>query len=99
MVKSISLTLHNLCHSADLVHLTTRFTDELMNQGLTKQILNLVSDVSVTREFEKLQKARGLGNEKHRKEVNVFLTCCQILKLFYLFIFERYCAAFWLRKK
>lgn len=40
-----------------------------MNQGLSKQILNLVSDVSVTREFEKLQKERGLGNEKHRKEV------------------------------
>lgn len=56
-----------------MVHLTTRFTDELMNQGLTKQILNLVSEVSVTREFEKLQKERGLGNEKHRKEASVFL--------------------------
>lgn len=57
-----------ISHSADLVQLTTRFTDELMSQGLTKQILNLVSEVSVTREFEKLQKERGLGNEKHRKE-------------------------------
>lgn len=62
------------CHvffpcSPELVNLTTRFTDELMAQGLTKQILNLISDVSVTREFERLQKERGLGNEKHRKEV------------------------------
>lgn len=52
-----------------MVNLTTRFTDELMAQGLTKQILNLISDVNVTREFERLQKERGLGNEKHRKEV------------------------------
>lgn len=55
--------------SPELVNLTTRFTDELMAQGLTKQILNLISDISVTREFERLQKERGLGNEKHRKEV------------------------------
>lgn len=56
-------------HSEELVALTTRFTDELMSQGLTKRILTLVSDISVTREFERLQKERGLGNEKHRKEV------------------------------
>lgn len=49
--------------------LTTRFTEELMCQGLTKRILSLVSEVNVTREFERLQKQRGLGNEKHRKEV------------------------------
>lgn len=49
--------------------LTTRFTDELMSQGLTKRILTLVSEISVTREFERLQKERGLGNEEHRKEV------------------------------
>lgn len=55
--------------SEELVALTTRFTDELINQGLTKHILTLVSEISVTREFERLQKERGLGNEKHRKEV------------------------------
>lgn len=55
--------------SEELVALTTRFTDELINQGLTKRILTLVSEISVTREFERLQKERGLGNEKHRKEV------------------------------
>uniref|UniRef100_A0A8C4NPY6 Nucleoporin 205 n=1 Tax=Dicentrarchus labrax TaxID=13489 RepID=A0A8C4NPY6_DICLA len=56
--------------SGELVALTTRFTDELMNQGLTKRILTLVSEINVTREFERLQKARGLGDEKHRKEVS-----------------------------
>ncbi|MGH0127994.1 UNVERIFIED_CONTAM: hypothetical protein FKN15_028574 [Acipenser sinensis] len=56
--------------SAELVSITTRFTDDLMNQGLTRKILTLVSEISVTAEFEKLQKARGLGNEKHRKENN-----------------------------
>ncbi|KAJ8002888.1 hypothetical protein DPEC_G00163630 [Dallia pectoralis] len=56
--------------SAELVALTTRFTDELSSQGLTKRILTLVSEINVTREFERLQKERGLGNEKHRKEVS-----------------------------
>ncbi|XP_067276306.1 nuclear pore complex protein Nup205 isoform X1 [Pseudorasbora parva] len=63
--------------SPELVNLTTRFTDELMAQGLTKQILNLLSDVSVTREFERLQKERGLGNEKHRKEVSDLIKECR----------------------
>lgn len=61
--------------SGELVALTTRFTDELMNQGLTKRILTLVSEINVTREFERLQKERGLGNEKHRKEVGANLVC------------------------
>uniref|UniRef100_A0A8C5ERR3 Nucleoporin 205 n=1 Tax=Gouania willdenowi TaxID=441366 RepID=A0A8C5ERR3_GOUWI len=63
--------------SGELVALTTRFTDELMNQGLTKRILSLVSDISVTREFERLQKERGLGNEKHRKEVSELIKECR----------------------
>ena len=55
--------------SGELVSLTTRFTDELMAEGLTKRILMLVSDINVNKEFGRLQKERGLGNEKHRKEV------------------------------
>lgn len=70
--------------SEELVALTTRFTDELMNQGLTKRILTLVSEINVTREFERLQKERGLGNEKHRKEVGA---CCLIL-FFIVFAYE-----------
>lgn len=72
MVKphTVSDEMHRLFSpSGELVALTTRFTDELMNQGLTKRILALVSEISVAKEFERLQKERGLGNEKHRKEV------------------------------
>ncbi|XP_034032952.1 nuclear pore complex protein Nup205 isoform X2 [Thalassophryne amazonica] len=63
--------------SEELVALTMRFTDELMSQGLTKRILTLVSEISVTREFDRLQKERGLGNEKHRKEVSELIKCCR----------------------
>lgn len=59
--------------SGELVALTTHFTDELMSQGLTKRVLTLVSEISVAHEFERLQKERGLGNEKHRKEVRAYM--------------------------
>lgn len=49
--------------------MTTRFTDDLMEQGLTQKILTLVSQIDLNHEFDKLQKERGLGSEKHRKEV------------------------------
>uniref|UniRef100_A0A8C7JYQ2 Nucleoporin 205 n=1 Tax=Oncorhynchus kisutch TaxID=8019 RepID=A0A8C7JYQ2_ONCKI len=63
--------------SGELVALTTRFTDELMSQGLTRRLLTLVSEINVTREFERLQKERGLGNEKHRKEVSDLIKECR----------------------
>ncbi|XP_068459501.1 nuclear pore complex protein Nup205 [Clinocottus analis] len=63
--------------SGELVALTMRFTDELMTQGLTKRILTLMSEINVTREFERLQKERGLGNEKHRKEVSDLIKECR----------------------
>ncbi|KAJ8391053.1 hypothetical protein AAFF_G00096740 [Aldrovandia affinis] len=64
--------------SAELVALTTRFTDELMSQGLTQRILTLVSEINVTREFDRLQKQCGLGNEKHRKEVSDLIKECRL---------------------
>ncbi|XP_006633765.1 nuclear pore complex protein Nup205 [Lepisosteus oculatus] len=63
--------------SSELVSITTRFTDDLMSQGLTGKILALISEISVTKEFEKLQKERGLGNEKHRKEVSDLIKECR----------------------
>lgn len=51
--------------------MTTRFTDELMEQGLTYKVLTLVSQIDVNNEFEKLQRERGLGSEKHRKEASI----------------------------
>ncbi|XP_077593961.1 nuclear pore complex protein Nup205 isoform X1 [Stigmatopora nigra] len=63
--------------SGELVSLITHFTDELMSHGLTKRILTLVNEVNLTREFERLQKERGLGNEKHRKEVADLIKECR----------------------
>ncbi|XP_073183496.1 nuclear pore complex protein Nup205 isoform X4 [Lepidochelys kempii] len=63
--------------STELVSMTTRFTDELMEQGLTQKILNLVSHINVNSEFEKLQRERGLGSEKHRKEVSDLIKECR----------------------
>ncbi|EPY80049.1 nuclear pore complex protein Nup205-like protein [Camelus ferus] len=45
--------------SPELVSMTTRFTDELMEQGLTYKVLTLVSQIDVNNEFEKLQRERG----------------------------------------
>lgn len=63
------LNLYALCYSQELVSMTTRFTDDLMEQGLTQKILTLVSQIDLNNEFDKLQRERGLGSEKHRKEV------------------------------
>ncbi|KFO18374.1 Nuclear pore complex protein Nup205 [Fukomys damarensis] len=63
--------------SPELVSITTRFTDELMEQGLTYKVLTLVSRIDVNNEFEKLQRDRGLGSEKHRKEVSDLIKECR----------------------
>uniref|UniRef100_A0A8D0GFJ7 Nucleoporin 205 n=1 Tax=Sphenodon punctatus TaxID=8508 RepID=A0A8D0GFJ7_SPHPU len=63
--------------STELVTMTTRFTDELMEQGLTHKILTLVSHIDVNNEFDKLQRERGLGSEKHRKEVSDLIKECR----------------------
>uniref|UniRef100_A0A0N8ESW6 Nuclear pore complex protein Nup205 n=1 Tax=Heterocephalus glaber TaxID=10181 RepID=A0A0N8ESW6_HETGA len=63
--------------SPELISITTRFTDELMEQGLTYKVLTLVSHIDVNNEFEKLQRDRGLGSEKHRKEVSDLIKECR----------------------
>uniref|UniRef100_A0A2K6E703 Nucleoporin 205 n=1 Tax=Macaca nemestrina TaxID=9545 RepID=A0A2K6E703_MACNE len=63
--------------SPELASMTTRFTDELMEQGLTYKVLTLVSQIDVNNEFEKLQRERGLGSEKHRKEVSDLIKECR----------------------
>lgn len=67
----ITFLLISFQYSPELVSMTTRFTDELMQQGLTYKVLTLVSQIDVNNEFEKLQRERGLGSEKHRKEARV----------------------------
>jgi len=49
--------------------MATTFTDELLQNGLTKQILKLLCDIQVETEMEKLGKQRGLGDAKHRMQV------------------------------
>uniref|UniRef100_A0A8C5QUY0 Nucleoporin 205 n=1 Tax=Leptobrachium leishanense TaxID=445787 RepID=A0A8C5QUY0_9ANUR len=63
--------------SPDLISVATQFTDYLMENGMTQKILELISQINVNNEFEKLQKARGLGNEKHRKEVSDMIKECR----------------------
>ncbi|XP_030322629.1 nuclear pore complex protein Nup205 isoform X3 [Calypte anna] len=63
--------------SQELTSMTTRFTDDLMEQGLTQKILTLVSQIDLNNEFDKLQRERGLGSEKHRKEVSDLIKECR----------------------
>ncbi|XP_064627986.1 nuclear pore complex protein Nup205-like [Lineus longissimus] len=57
----------------DLVMMTTKFTQELMAEDLTMKILELTRTFELTSEIEKMQKQRGLGKAKHRKEVTDFI--------------------------
>ncbi|XP_063785079.1 nuclear pore complex protein Nup205 isoform X2 [Pseudophryne corroboree] len=61
----------------EVVSMTTRFTDGLMESGLTQKILTLVSQIDVNSEFIKLQRDRGLGNEEHRKQVSDLIKQCR----------------------
>ncbi|KAM8974449.1 nuclear pore complex protein Nup205 isoform 2-T2 [Pelodytes ibericus] len=63
--------------SPDLESMVTRFTNDLMENGLTHKILDLLSQIDVNTEFEKLQRERGLGNERHRKEVSDMIKECR----------------------
>uniref|UniRef100_A0A8C3XL45 Nucleoporin 205 n=1 Tax=Chelydra serpentina TaxID=8475 RepID=A0A8C3XL45_CHESE len=77
LLKRRIVNMLSLHYSTELVSMTTRFTDELMEQGLTQKILTLVSHINVNNEFEKLQRERGLGSEKHRKEVSDLIKECR----------------------
>ncbi|RMC03256.1 hypothetical protein DUI87_20450 [Hirundo rustica rustica] len=63
--------------SQELISMTTRFTNDLMEQGLTQKILTLLSHIDLNNEFDKLQRERGLGSEKHRKEVSDLIKECR----------------------
>ncbi|XP_077999885.1 nuclear pore complex protein Nup205-like [Glandiceps talaboti] len=54
----------------DLVAMTTKFTDQLMEDGLTHKILALLEKFDETKELERLQSMKALGNAKHRKQVS-----------------------------
>ena len=50
--------------------LTTRFTDQLIQEGLMHKILKKLLESDVTKEMEKLGQARALGDAKHRFKVS-----------------------------
>lgn len=54
-----------------MIDLATTLTDELLEEGMTIQILKLISTIQVEKEMEKLSNQRGLGDKKHRKLVSV----------------------------
>ncbi|XP_014664623.1 PREDICTED: LOW QUALITY PROTEIN: nuclear pore complex protein Nup205-like [Priapulus caudatus] len=54
---------------AELVTMTVRYTDQLMEEGLTGKILGLLSSLDLTKEINKLHEDRGLGSPRHRKQV------------------------------
>ncbi|XP_033629784.1 nuclear pore complex protein Nup205-like [Asterias rubens] len=53
--------------------LTTRFTDQLIQEGLMHKILKKLLESDVTKEMEKLGQARALGDAKHRFKVSEML--------------------------
>ncbi|KAL5010671.1 hypothetical protein ScPMuIL_012976 [Solemya velum] len=53
----------------DIINIITRFTDQLVQEGLISKILDLVSVMDVTKEMERLQRDRALGTAKHKKQV------------------------------
>ncbi|KAK2179080.1 hypothetical protein NP493_515g00009 [Ridgeia piscesae] len=59
----------SLALSEDLVALATKFTNQLVDAGLTAKILDLISGMDVTVEISRLEKERALGNARHRKQV------------------------------
>ncbi|XP_039266585.2 nuclear pore complex protein Nup205-like [Styela clava] len=61
--------------SDEMVEAATAFTDELLENGLTKQVLKLLDEIQVDKEIETLSKQRGLGGVKHRKQVRDLITC------------------------
>ena len=53
----------------EVVDLVTQFTDQLQVEGFVRKVLNLLQQVEVTKELDKLGRERALGDAKHRHEV------------------------------
>ena len=54
----------------EVVDLVTRFTDELQTEGFVRKVLNLLQQIDVTKDLDKLGRERALGDVKHRHEVS-----------------------------
>uniref|UniRef100_H2Z552 Nuclear pore complex protein Nup205 n=1 Tax=Ciona savignyi TaxID=51511 RepID=H2Z552_CIOSA len=69
LVQSRRGTTWTLDISPEGASMVTAFTDDLLRNGMTQQILGLLSKIKVEAEIEKLAIQRGLGDAKHRKQV------------------------------
>lgn len=56
-------------NSQEVTNLITGYTDQLIEDGLVGKILDLVKNMDLDKEVEKLEKERALGPPKHRKQV------------------------------
>ncbi|KAL8613661.1 hypothetical protein ACOMHN_029753 [Nucella lapillus] len=59
--------------SQDLVRLITHFTNQLLEDKLVFKILDLIQNLDVSKELDKLQKQRALGAARHKKQVTDLL--------------------------
>ncbi|ESP04618.1 hypothetical protein LOTGIDRAFT_237278 [Lottia gigantea] len=53
----------------DIVNYITKYTDELLKDGIVNKILDVIKPMDLTIELDKLQRERALGTPKHRKQV------------------------------
>ncbi|KAL1493157.1 hypothetical protein ABEB36_011268 [Hypothenemus hampei] len=53
----------------DISRFLTEYTDQLMDAGIFKRILDLIASIDITSEFEKLQSSLEIDDPKHRREV------------------------------
>ncbi|XP_076311365.1 nuclear pore complex protein Nup205 isoform X1 [Tachypleus tridentatus] len=73
--KTWTLGLNN-----ELVSIITKYTDQLKEEGLIMKVLDLLEQIDLTKELDKLQKNRALGGPRYRKQVvNMIEEICQSL--------------------
>ncbi|KAK3098344.1 hypothetical protein FSP39_018633 [Pinctada imbricata] len=67
--------------SPELSDMVNKYTDQLISKdGLINKILDLIANMDVTKEMDKLQKERAIGPPKHRKQLtDIYKEIKQIL--------------------
>ncbi|XP_044732734.1 nuclear pore complex protein Nup205 [Chrysoperla carnea] len=69
LVQARSGVLWTSDASPDVVKFITRFTDQLLADGLFNRIFELLNSLDLSKEIELLQKNRALGGPKHHRQV------------------------------
>lgn len=58
----------------DLSRLVTKFTDELLEEGLITTILQQLDELDVQKELDKLERGQGIGDVRHKQQLIDFIT-------------------------